>query len=66
MTAHAWPHGAPRVGDRRSLTRVINESDITRFTEISGDRNPVHYDAEIAARTRFGGIVCRAVSPARC
>jgi acyl dehydratase len=53
----AWPHGAPRVGDRALLTRTIEADDIVRFTEISGDHNPVHYDAEVAARTRFGGIV---------
>ena len=35
----------------------MNADDIVRFTEISGDRNPVHYDAEVAARTAFGGIV---------
>lgn len=27
------------------------------FTEISGDRNPIHYDEDFARRTRFGGIV---------
>ena len=53
----AWPHGAPRVGDRAELSRTIEPDDIVRFTELSGDRNPVHYDAELAARTRFGGIV---------
>jgi acyl dehydratase len=53
----AWPNGAPRVGDAASLTRVVEADDIVRFTEISGDRNPVHYDAEVAARTRLGGIV---------
>lgn len=53
----AWPNGAPRVGDAASLTRVVEDQDIIRFTEISGDRNPVHYDAEVAARTRLGGIV---------
>jgi acyl dehydratase len=53
----AWPHGAPRVGDSAALTRTVETDDILRFTEISGDRNPVHYDAEAAARTRLGGIV---------
>lgn len=53
----AWPQGVPRVGDRATLTRLVEEADIVRFTELSGDRNPVHYDAEAAARTRFGGIV---------
>jgi acyl dehydratase len=53
----AWPGVTPRVGDRAELTRTIGADDIVRFTEISGDRNPVHYDAELAARTRFGGIV---------
>jgi acyl dehydratase len=53
----AWPHGAPRVGDRAAMTRTVADSDIARFTDLSGDRNPLHYDAELAARTRFGGIV---------
>ena len=59
MTARAvaWPLGAPRVGDRAELTRTIEADDIVRFTAISGDRNPVHYDQEVAVRTRFGGIV---------
>lgn len=55
--ASAWPHGAPRVGDVADLTRTVEADDIVRFTEISGDRNPLHYDAEAAARTRLGGIV---------
>ena len=52
-----WPEGAPKVGERASLTRTVEAADIVRFTELSGDRNPLHYDAEAAARTRFGGIV---------
>ena len=52
-----WPDGAPTVGDRASLTRTVEAADIVRFTELSGDRNPLHYDADAAARTRFGGIV---------
>jgi acyl dehydratase len=45
------------VGERASLSRTVEAADIVRFTELSGDRNPVHYDAEVAARTRFGEIV---------
>ena len=56
-TVTAWPQGMPEVGDTASLTRRIDESDIAAFTAISGDRNPLHYDAEAAGRTRLGGIV---------
>jgi len=31
--------------------------DIELFTEVTGDRNPLHLDEEIAERTRFGGII---------
>lgn len=53
----AWPNGAPLLGETASMSRTIEPGDIVRFTEISGDHNPVHYDAEVAARTRFGEIV---------
>ena len=39
------------------MSRVVEDGDIVRFTEISGDRNPLHYDTQAAARTRLGGIV---------
>jgi acyl dehydratase len=45
------------VGQTASRTRVVQESDIERFTEISGDTNPLHYDADLAARSRFGRII---------
>jgi acyl dehydratase len=47
----------PRVGDRASRSREVTSRDIERFTELSGDRNPIHYDRELAEATRFGGIV---------
>jgi acyl dehydratase len=53
----AWPRGAPVVGQRASMTRTVAADDIERFTDLSGDRNPLHYDAEAAARSRFGEIV---------
>jgi acyl dehydratase len=46
-----------RVGDSATRSRTVRTRDIELFTEITGDRNPVHYDEELAARSRFGGIV---------
>ncbi|MDR7251384.1 acyl dehydratase [Nocardioides sp. BE266] len=46
-----------QVGATARLTRTVTRRDIELFTEISGDRNPIHYDDELAARSRFGGIV---------
>lgn len=46
-----------QVGDQARRTRVVTARDIELFTELTGDRNPVHYDEELAARSRFGGIV---------
>jgi acyl dehydratase len=53
----AWPNGAPRPGDRAELSRRVEAADIERFTRISGDRNPLHYDEDAASRSRFGGII---------
>jgi acyl dehydratase len=53
----AWPRGAPQVGQTARRSRLVTADDIQRFTEISGDRNPLHYDERAAAASRFGGIV---------
>ena len=47
----------PRAGDTARRTRRISARDIELFTEITGDRNPLHYDEEMAARSRFGGLI---------
>jgi acyl dehydratase len=47
----------PAVGTTARRSRTVTARDIELFTELSGDRNPLHYDAEAAARSRFGGIV---------
>lgn len=57
QTNKVWPGGMPKVGQTARRSREISQRDIERFTEISGDRNPLHYDQEVAAATRFGGIV---------
>lgn len=54
---HGWPNGAPATGQRAQRTRLVTADDIRLFTEISGDRNPLHYDEAAAKATRFGEIV---------
>lgn len=53
----AWPNGVPAVGARAERSRTIAPDDIELFTRLTGDRNPLHYDAELAAQSRFGGII---------
>jgi hypothetical protein len=47
----------PEVGQTARRSRRVSAKDIELFTEISGDRNPRHYDEVIAQSTPFGGIV---------
>jgi acyl dehydratase len=45
------------VGDTARRSRTVTTRDIELFTEITGDRNPLHYDEEIARRSRFGRVI---------
>src|SRR3954452_4246544 len=47
----------PAIGTTATRTRTVEERDIVLFTEISGDRNPIHYDDDLAAASRFGSRV---------
>ena len=57
MKNQVWPNGMPEVGQRARRSRKVAARDIELFTKISGDRNPLHYDEEVAKGTRFGEIV---------
>src|SRR2546421_2335675 len=46
-----------RVGAIATRTRRISARDIELFTELTGDRNLLHYDQQAASRSRFGGII---------
>jgi|SoiMetStandDraft_5_1073268.scaffolds.fasta_scaffold75893_2 acyl dehydratase len=52
-----WPGGIPHVGQIAERSRTVKAKDIERFTEISGDKNPLHYDEAVAKASRFGEIV---------
>jgi acyl dehydratase len=47
----------PKPGDVARRTRTVRPEDIELFTELTGDRNPLHYDVDVATRSRFGGII---------
>jgi acyl dehydratase len=55
--SEVWPGGRPAVGDIAERSRTVQPEDIEHFTLISGDRNPIHYDEELAAASYFGEIV---------
>lgn len=52
-----WHGGQPSVGDVAERSRSVEPADIELFTQISGDRNPIHYDEALAEETSFGEIV---------
>jgi acyl dehydratase len=47
----------PLVGETAQRTRKVAVRDITLFTQMTGDRNPLHYDEAAASASRFGGII---------
>jgi acyl dehydratase len=47
----------PQVGATARRTRLVVSRDIELFTEITGDRNPLHYDEAAAQASRFGGLI---------
>lgn len=49
--------GRPTVGQSAERSRATRMSDITAFTEMTGDRNPVHYDKALAEKTTFGKLI---------
>jgi acyl dehydratase len=57
MTTNVWRRRIPEVGQRAERTREVSSRDIALFTEISGDKNPLHYDEALAKGTPFGGII---------
>ncbi|MFD1704712.1 MaoC family dehydratase [Methylopila henanensis] len=49
--------GKPTVGATARRTRVTSSQDIERFSDITGDCNPLHYDEAAAKASVFGRII---------
>ena len=47
----------PEIRQTARRTRLVTARDIELFTELTGDRNPLHYDEAAATASRFGGVI---------
>ena len=51
------------VGMTESISKVITSEDVRKFSELSGDTNPIHLDEKYAKETRYKkniahGLMC--------
>lgn len=49
--------GRPEPGSSAERSRTTTMRDVEMFTEMTGDRNPIHYDVELATSSPFGGLI---------
>ncbi|MGH7397832.1 MAG: MaoC family dehydratase [Candidatus Rokuibacteriota bacterium] len=47
------------VGQRARRVQTVTSHEVELYAQITGDRNPLHFDAEFASRTRFGRLVAQ-------
>jgi acyl dehydratase len=47
----------PAVGSTARRSRTFSAEDVELYARITGDRNPLHFDAAFAERTKAGALV---------
>jgi acyl dehydratase len=47
------------VGQKARRSKTVTGRDVDLYAEITGDRNPLHFDLAFAAGTRFGRLVAQ-------
>jgi acyl dehydratase len=47
----------PEVGATATWTRTFTADDVEAYARLTGDRNPLHFDAAFAGRTRAGRLI---------
>lgn len=60
MSQNGWAgtlRGMPAAGASAERSRTVGKHEIELFTEITGDRNPLHYDEAAAKASLFGGLI---------
>ena len=46
-----------QVGEKARRSLTLTQEHVETFARLTGDYNPLHFDADFATRTRFGGLV---------
>jgi acyl dehydratase len=46
-----------QIGDKARRSLTLTQEHVDTFARLTGDYNPLHFDAEFANHTRFGGLV---------
>lgn len=46
-----------QVGEKARRSLTLTQQHVEAFARLTGDYNPLHFDADFAKRTRFGGLV---------
>jgi len=49
------------VGQSAEHAKTVTEADVVLFAGVTGDFNPVHVDAEAAAKSMFGGRIAHGI-----
>lgn len=49
------------IGESASFSKIIAEEDVSLFSKITGDTNPVHLDEEYAKNTLFGKRIAHGI-----
>src|ERR1041384_6558426 len=49
----------PAVGQAASRSLTVTAEHVRTYAELTGDRNPLHFDEAFAAGTRFGRLVAQ-------
>jgi acyl dehydratase len=45
------------VGQKAARSLTFSPAEVEAYAQITGDRNPLHFDEEFAAKTKFGRLV---------
>lgn len=53
-----------QIGMTASCLRVLTKEDVMRFSNLSGDYNPIHLDEDYAKSTSFGRNIVHGMLPA--